>query len=409
MTSTSSSSTVGSGGHRIMPRRARPARGREAKTESFQQFDLPQGLAYDRPVMPLRPRRSRRPGGVAFAGALLCAAASLAASLQTPPPSREDRKPDKPEQAQRQEFLALVRLADSAIAGGAAPADFALGWQNDFLKAQGSKTYVPFTLTVDAAKIAAPSVLLYVRAVSRGAAVKAAGKEVKDAKDAAYAVDEAYVVDLKTPPAGQALRISRAFGVPPGEYDVYIVLRERPAGSAARQPAPKAAVLKHTLSVPDYWTGELTTSTVILADAVEPLEEPLQPHQQMESPYTLGTLRILPAADRVFEKNGAFTFVFQIYNSGVTAEGKPDLEAEYKVFHRTAEGEKYFNVIEPQKFNASTQGPQFDLRAGHQVTGAMSVPLESFPQGDFRLEITVNDRLTGKRVTRDVRFTVVGS
>jgi hypothetical protein len=46
------------------------------------------------------------------------------------------------------------------------------------------------------------------------------------------------------------------------------------------------------------------------------------------------------------------------------------------------------------------------LAAGHQLSGSLGVPLASFPEGNYRLEIEVQDKAAGKQVTRDVTFTV---
>ena len=73
---------------------------------------------------------------------------------------------------------------------------------------------------------------------------------------------------------------------------------------------------------------------------------------------------------------------------------------------RRPEGEKYFNKTAPQQLNASTLPPQFDVAAGHQLPGSLVVPLASFPEGDYRLEIKVTDKISGKTLTQNVNFTV---
>jgi hypothetical protein len=50
--------------------------------------------------------------------------------------------------------------------------------------------------------------------------------------------------------------------------------------------------------------------------------------------------------------------------------------------------------------------PQFDVAAGHQLPGSLVVPLTSFPVGDYRLEIKVTDKISGKTLTQNVNFTV---
>jgi hypothetical protein len=49
------------------------------------------------------------------------------------------------------------------------------------------------------------------------------------------------------------------------------------------------------------------------------------------------------------------------------------------------------------------------MQAGHQLQAGQAVPLTSFPEGDYRLEIKVTDKLANKSLTRDVNFSVSGS
>ena len=51
----------------------------------------------------------------------------------------------------------------------------------------------------------------------------------------------------------------------------------------------------------------------------------------------------------------------------------------------------------------------FDFAAGHQLQSGQAVPLASFPEGDYRLEIKVIDELSSKSVTRNVNFTVAST
>ena len=53
--------------------------------------------------------------------------------------------------------------------------------------------------------------------------------------------------------------------------------------------------------------------------------------------------------------------------------------------------------------------PAFDLSMGHQLQTGQAVPLAQFPEGDYRLEIKVTDKLANKTVTRDVNFSVNAS
>ena len=57
----------------------------------------------------------------------------------------------------------------------------------------------------------------------------------------------------------------------------------------------------------------------------------------------------------------------------------------------------------------NTHVEQFDFAAGHQLQTGQAVPLASFPEGDYRLEIKVTDKISSKTLTRDVNFSVAGA
>jgi FAD synthase len=158
--------------------------------------------------------------------------------------------------------------------------------------------------------------------------------------------------------------------------------------------------------VPDLWNEELNTSSVFVAERIDPLPAPLTPQQQAERPYALGTMEIVPAVDTKFAKSDELQTFLLIYNARTDKENKPDISVEFN-FHTTVGGaEKFFNKTNPQNLNAQTLPPGFDFAAGHQLQAGQAVPLTSFPEGEYRLEIKVTDKLAGKDVTRNVNFTV---
>jgi hypothetical protein len=211
-------------------------------------------------------------------------------------------------------------------------------------------------------------------------------------------------VDLPEPVQGQ-VRISRAFAVPAGDYDVFVALRERPGKD--QKTAPKIALLTESVTVPDLG-GKLNTSSIFIADKIESLSAPLNREQQLRQPFTLGTMAIVPAVGNTVPKSGELSIIFFVYNPAIDASKKPNIEVEYNFHQKTSEGEKFFNKTNPQQFNAETLPPQFDVAAGHQVVGGQSVPMASFVPGEYRLEVKVNDKLSGQSLTRNVAFTVSG-
>ena len=82
---------------------------------------------------------------------------------------------------------------------------------------------------------------------------------------------------------------------------------------------------------------------------------------------------------------------------------------QYNFHQRTGGTETFFTKTRPELFNAQTLRREFSLAAGDLIIAGQEMPLARFPDGDYRLEITVIDKTNGKSLTRDVNFKVVGS
>jgi len=341
----------------------------------------------------------------------------LACSVGLLAQAKDDKKKDD---AQKKEIQSVVKFVDDAAAGQPAPNDLSLAWvREDLLKAQGNKEYIPFTVSLDPSKISGDRVAFYWRVVSKStapaaeppAAAKKDDKKKDDKdKDKEKKTDFAYEDVTFVPVAGaqNPMRISRSFTVPAGTYDVYLVAKEpTPEKAAKNAPPPKMSLLKQTVNVPDFWNGELATSSVIIAQRIDPLAAPLTPQQQADRPYALGGMEIQPAPDTKFTKKSELSTFMLIYNPKVDANNKPDVTVEYNFYQKQAgQPEKFFNKTNPQNLNAQTLPPQFDLAAGHQLQSGQAVPLASFPEGEYRLEIKVTDKIANKTLTRELNFSV---
>jgi len=325
--------------------------------------------------------------------ALLLTASSLLAQ-----PKEQTRKLSNDE---KKELTAISTM----LSAGQTPAnDLSLTWAgSDLLKAQGNKEYVPFTITLDPSKLSGKRVSLYWRVVSKDAPAPDP-KAKKDDKAPQYAFENLHTVDL-TSAQGPA-RLSRSFVVGPGSYDVYVVAKE-PDPKKKSDPPAKTGMLKQELTVPDLWNGELTTSSVIVAERIDPLPAPLTPAQQEERPYALGNMEIVPAPGAKLSKKGELSVFLLIYNAKINEANSPDVTVEYNFYNTQNGTEKFFNKTNPQSLNAQTLPPGFDPAAG--MTNGQTIPLASFPEGDYRLEIKITDKLATKSVTRDVKFSVSAS
>jgi len=372
-------------------------------------------------------RAFRQPATVtAVALAVVCApVAAYAARTQNPSDTASQnaqaKGADPATQAQVEQMQALVRLTDSAMMGQPAPSDFPIQFQNDFIRAQGTRVWVPMTLTVDPAKLSNPGggpMTIYLRVAARGmtAPPPAPAADAKDSKDkkkkdaktppppapSPYAFEDFAQIEPHPAASGQPIRILRGVGLPAGNYDVYIALQERGAAS------PKTAVLKQPLDVPNYAT-EFSTSSVIVASDTRQLPAAITPEQQADHPYSFGNNEIVVSPDHAFKKAQELLILLQVYNPTITADKKFNVEVTYTFFKQGSGGESRFNATAPQSLTPETLGPGFDpAAADRSIQAGQGIPLQSFAEGSYRLEITITDKdaSPAKTLTQSVNFTV---
>jgi hypothetical protein len=366
-------------------------------------------------------RAFRRTGtAAAVALVMVCAPAGVWGAppqAQTPAPPKGA---DPAMQAQVQQMQALVRLTDAAMMGQPAPSDFPVEFQNDFIRAQGARVWIPMTLTIDSSKLSNPAgepMTVYLRVAPRGmtappplppAPKDSKDKKKKDAKNpeppppSPYAFEDFAQIEPHPSAPGQPIRILRGLGVPAGNYDLYIALQER------GPTPPKTAVLKQPLDVPNY-ASEFSTSSVIIASETKQLPSAITPEQQADHPYSFGTNEIVVSPDHVFKKAQEMLILLQVYNPTITADKKFNVQVTYTFFKQGPGGESRFNATAPQDLTPETLGPAFDPSAADRsIQAGQGIPLQSFPDGKYRLEITITDKdaSPAKTLTQSVNFTV---
>jgi hypothetical protein len=353
--------------------------------------------------------------------------------------SAQDKKPAaKPDKAQQAEIAAVVKIVDDGMRGQAAPSDYKFTWTNHSMKSRDGKAYVPFILTFDKGLALPASATYYIRVVNKAtiadaqkataahnAAVEKAATAAKldpentdlaenEAKLRAqgpkpdYAFEDIKFVNFTNAQPNAAFRFPAAMAVAGGDYDVYVLVKESAATLKDKKAQPKAGLLKVALTVPNYWTEELDTSSVIITNITEQLKAPPTDAEMVRSPYIFGLTKVTPSMDFKFAKKDELSILFYIYNTGFDkTTGKPDLTVDYNFYHKVDGVEKFFNKTNPQVLNASTLGQQFDVKAGHQLLGGQGLPLASFPEGEYRLEIKIVDKITGKTKIENSLFTVI--
>jgi hypothetical protein len=229
-------------------------------------------------------------------------------------------------------------------------------------------------------------------------AADAAAKKKVEAKEldpAIFPYEEYHFIDAKSARPGDSGIIERALSLPPGEYDVFVAIVDR-----AKLKTSSPAILKRTITVPDFWSDQLVLSSLVLAKDVRTLKTPFAGQQQVEHPYAFGSAEVVPAPAGLFTTDEALTVVFQMCNYGAP---DTDLSADY-TFFRVDGPRRLFNRTDTQHFSDA------DLPAAggweSQAFASQSVPLQPFPPGQYELEVSVRDLLTRATAKATVAFTV---
>ena len=352
---------------------------------------------------------------------ILCSwIAIVAVALLTQPRflAQSEQEPRTLEEWERTELRGLVEAVSAALEGELVQTDNPFQFRPSFLKGTENNTYIPFTLRLDPSKVNKPMVLMYLFVLPQDLPPADPEQENTDADpDAATRAlfenatfEDAFFIDVPDGrTAGGEIELQRAFSAPGATtYDVYIAIRDSLGADADEDALAESIVMmvKEEVEVPDLWNAGLQTSTVIVAESVEPLAQSLTPDEQTANPFTLGTTKIVPKQDNDFATDGGLSLIMLVYNPTLGSDQMPDLTIDYDFHQSTDTGEEFFNRTNPQQFNAQTLPPGFAVAAGHQVVAGQSVPLASFPVGGYRLEIKVTDNVSGGSLVRELVFNV---
>ena len=368
-----------------------------------------------------------------IAAGVLCAAVSVGRTA-----SSQDRS-----EAQEEELISLRTIIAAALTGQITTGG-PLDWANDSFKAYDQQTFVPFTLSVERSALSTSAVAMHIFVAPQNGPTPAsatASSAVPALPKAAF--EDAYHVALGAPTADGVYEIRRGFSAPSGDYDVYVALSESGVSDGTE---PKTVLLKRAVSVPDLWSDTLATSSVILLDRIESLAAPLPPDQHLADPYVLGATRLVPRSDRRYLTDESLRTFFLIYNVGLMSDGLPDVTVEFNFYTPSLgwatfweaiamltgyaglstippltaaplallvslgsgllDEEVLFNTSATQTFNEQTLPDGFDYAGGHQLLAGQVVPLSSFPEANYRLEISITDRTNDATLTRNVDFSV---
>lgn len=205
-----------------------------------------------------------------------------------------------------------------------------------------------------------------------------------------YVVNGAFAADPRPDPAApHAVHTFQAvMQVPAGRYLLDIAWQDttdRVMGA-----------LRDRIDVPGFGQEGFDLSSLILAARLERLEDQPGPISADETPFAFGPYRVIPRTSASYAQPAELLLFYRAYGALRGDTGLPLLDITYQFYME--DGDRWLPVGSPIQTTGSTE-----------VEQAWAVPLIGWAPGNYRLEATVVDMLSGNASIRGARFAIAPS
>ncbi|MEJ2007333.1 MAG: GWxTD domain-containing protein [Acidobacteriota bacterium] len=175
----------------------------------------------------------------------------------------------------------------------------------------------------------------------------------------------------------------KAVYLAPGRYKLSIVVKDDHSGHMGSE--------NLGIVVPQYGSEKLTTSSLILADLIQPL-----PTASVGSgPFVIGGTKVRPNVNKVFNATQNLGIYMQVYNLGIDpTTHRPSADINYQILK---DGKA---ILDQSQTAASIKD------ASEQVTLEKTMPVKLLPPGKYTVQIKVTDNVKHQTDTRTANFQV---
>ncbi|HTS10439.1 MAG TPA: GWxTD domain-containing protein [Candidatus Eisenbacteria bacterium] len=185
----------------------------------------------------------------------------------------------------------------------------------------------------------------------------------------------------------------KALPLRPGRYKLYIAVKD--------VNGDRKGIYSRSIMVPEYSEDKLATSSLIVADQMEPV-----PTKAIGSgSFVIGTMKVRPRVAPADGKPALFkrdkdqklNFWMQVYNLGVDEKThKPSATIEYDIT----------NVQTNKQIIQKTESTDTMGNVGDQVTLQKSIQAANLQPGIYKIQIKVNDNISKQTVDPSAVFAV---
>jgi len=169
----------------------------------------------------------------------------------------------------------------------------------------------------------------------------------------------------------------------PGRYKLSLVLKD---DLSSHMGSTELGVV-----VPHYDEEKLASSSLILADLIQPL-----PTSQVGSgPFVIGGTKVRPSVNGTFTRDQKLGIYMQVYNLGVDEKThKPSLDVQYQIMK---DGKPLLDQPED---------PKNLKKASQQFTVEKTMPLTGLAPGKYTVQIKITDNIKKQTVSPTATFEV---
>jgi hypothetical protein len=191
------------------------------------------------------------------------------------------------------------------------------------------------------------------------------------------------------------IQYTTGFYLKPGEYQMKFLVRENQTG--------KLSTFEQALRVPDYSKTKLSASSLILSNRLEPVNQKDKTIRTMggfpmssrdPDPLRIDDTRLIPSVAKIFSPKDTYIF-FQTYVTS-PPEKAPALTLSL-VFLKDG---KLFQEASRQQLN------EFDEGSRDTITSNFSVPLATFPKGNYVLQANIVDMMSQANIIQRAAFAI---
>lgn len=156
----------------------------------------------------------------------------------------------------------------------------------------------------------------------------------------------------------------------------------------------RVGAVRMGFSPPDFASGGLQASSVVLADLIQNLPK----NFDLNEMFALGDLKVRPASGGRFPEGGALGVYLQLYNFAFDQSSfAPTIRLIYRIL---SEGKPILELIDEK-------GVSVHSVSDRRLVLVKGIPLERLPVGKYQLQVVAHDLIRDESLTAEEDFSVV--